>query len=95
LTGFFCDRKGICLVGVINYMKFIKNNFPALILIAFVAMFSTFIFLNNREFKDVLVRGIKKIKNLVYYEATIHNPEGDMLPDNIDNSIISKVKDIF
>jgi len=76
-------------------MKFIKNNFPALILIAFVAMFSTFIFLNNREFKDVLVRGIKKIKNLVYYEATIHNPEGDMLPDNIDNSIISKVKDIF
>ena len=35
----------------------------------------------------------QKIKDLVYSEATKHNPEGDMLPDQIDNRVIQEVKE--
>lgn len=44
----------------------------------------------REEFKFYL----KKVKNLVYREATVHNPPGDMLPDNIDNSLIDETKKI-
>lgn len=36
---------------------------------------------------------LKKVKNFIYREATIHNPEGDVLPDNIDNKVINEVKE--
>ncbi len=35
----------------------------------------------------------KQIKNLIYKEATEHNPEGDILPDQIDNRVIQEVKE--
>lgn len=41
--------------------------------------------------KDYLRAG----KNFIYYEATIHNPAGDMLPDEIDNTIIKEIKTVI
>ncbi len=35
---------------------------------------------------------LKKIKNFIYREATIHNPEGDVLPDQLDDNIIKGIK---
>lgn len=32
------------------------------------------------------------IKEFIYKEATIYNPEGDMLPDQIDDNIIKEIK---
>ena len=43
--------------------------------------------------RDKLKAIIKRIKDLVYKEATIHNPPGDMLPDQIDNKVIQEVKE--
>jgi len=34
----------------------------------------------------------EKFKNLVYREATEHNPEGDFLPDQIDDKIKEEMK---
>ncbi|HBO17062.1 MAG: hypothetical protein UR69_C0002G0285 [Candidatus Moranbacteria bacterium GW2011_GWE2_35_2-] len=34
----------------------------------------------------------KKVENLIYREATKHNPEGDFLPDQIDDRIKEEVK---
>lgn len=33
-----------------------------------------------------------EIKETIYYQATVHNPEGDMLPDEIDDMIKEKVR---
>ncbi len=43
--------------------------------------------------KEELKGIVLKVKNLVYKEATIHNPPGDMLPDGIDNAVIKEVKE--
>jgi hypothetical protein len=34
----------------------------------------------------------EKFKNLVYREATDHNPEGDFLPDQIDDNLKKEIK---
>lgn len=33
-----------------------------------------------------------KIKRVVYREAKMHNPEGDVLPDELDDEILGKIK---
>lgn len=43
--------------------------------------------------KDQLKGVVHKIGNLVYREATIHNPPGDMVPDQIDDDIIKEVQE--
>jgi hypothetical protein len=45
--------------------------------------------------KDFLKKVVKKVEGLVYREATIHNPPGDMLPDQIDDSMKGKIKEIL
>jgi len=47
----------------------------------------------REEEKERLKIIFKKLKDLVYQEATNHNPEGDVLPDQIDNDLIKEVKD--
>ncbi|EKE11821.1 MAG: hypothetical protein ACD_15C00018G0002 [uncultured bacterium] len=41
------------------------------------------------------IESIRKIKNLVYYEATVHNPEGNLVPDGTDDYILGKIKDLL
>ncbi len=43
--------------------------------------------------KDILKRVVKKAESIIYREATIHNPPGDMLPDQIDDKIKQEIKD--
>jgi len=47
----------------------------------------------REEERNELKSIVKKIKDFVYREATIHNPPGDMMPDNIDNKVIEEVKE--
>lgn len=35
---------------------------------------------------------MREIKDVIYYQATVHNPEGDMLPDEIDDTIKEQIK---
>ena len=45
------------------------------------------------EAKDGIKDGAKKLDGKIYEEATEHNPEGDMLPDGIDDTIRKKLKE--
>jgi hypothetical protein len=45
--------------------------------------------------KEVTKKVARKIKQRVYYEATIHNPEGDTLPDGWDDAVLGTLKKIF
>lgn len=47
------------------------------------------------NFEKQLKHGIRKVVGMVYYEATIHNPEGDMVPDEIDDRLKKQVKDVY
>jgi hypothetical protein len=44
--------------------------------------------------KDFLKRVAKKVSGIVYREATVHNPPGDLVPDQIDNNLKEKIKDV-
>lgn len=43
--------------------------------------------------KSVLKRAANRIKRLIYREATEHNPEGDVLPDYIDDKVKETIKE--
>jgi len=43
--------------------------------------------------KDFLKRVVKKVSGFVYHEATIHNPPGDILPDQIDDKLKQEIKE--
>jgi hypothetical protein len=45
--------------------------------------------------KGVMKQVARKVKQRMYYEATIHNPDGDTLPDWIDDAVLGTVKKIF
>jgi len=44
--------------------------------------------------KDFLKKVVKRVEGLVYQEATIHNPSGDLLPDQIDDNVKGEIKRI-
>lgn len=43
--------------------------------------------------KDFLKKATKKISDFIYHEATIRNPSGDLVPDQIDDKIKQEIKD--
>jgi len=79
----------------------LKKLFLFLIIIAIVAVFLTGIFsvsfspfslTISKPEKDFLKKVGGKIKSIIYREATEHNPEGDILPDQIDDEIKQEIK---
>jgi hypothetical protein len=47
----------------------------------------------NEPEKDFLKKAAQKAKNIIYREATNHNPKGDILPDQIDDKIKEGIKE--
>ena len=46
-----------------------------------------------QENKKIFLKKVaKKIKNIIYREATKHNPKGDLFPDQIDDEIIGEIR---
>jgi len=45
------------------------------------------------EEKNTLKDKVREAKYKVYEEATEHNPEGDLLPDEIDDKLKEKIKE--
>lgn len=60
----------------------------------FSVSFSPFSLVISKPEKDFLKRAAQKAKNLIYREATEHNPPGDMLPDRIDDNVKGEIKKI-
>ena len=80
----------------------LKKLFLLLIIIAiliawiggiFSVTFSPFSVTVQKPEKDFLTKVVRKVEGLVYREATIHNPSGDLLPDQIDDKIKQEIKD--
>jgi len=44
--------------------------------------------------KDFLKKVARRVEGFVYHEATIHNPPGDLLPDQIDDNVKGEIKKI-
>lgn len=59
----------------------------------FSVAFSPFSITIQKPEKDFLVKVVRKVESFVYREATIHNPPGDMVPDQIDDKIKQEIKD--
>ncbi len=59
----------------------------------FSVSFSPFTLTINKPEKDFLKQAARKAKNIIYREATEHNPEGDVLPDQIDDKIKQEIKE--
>jgi hypothetical protein len=81
----------------------VKKSFLILLVIALLIAFlggifsvsiSPFSLTIRKPEKDILKKVVRKIENFVYHEATIHNPPGDMLPDQIDDNIKGEIKKI-
>jgi hypothetical protein len=60
----------------------------------FTISFSPFSLVISKPEKDFLKRAAQKAKNIIYREATEHNPSGDLLPDQIDDNVKSEIKKI-
>jgi hypothetical protein len=72
---------------------------PLVIAIAFLGgifsvSFSPFSLKIQKPEKDFLKKVVRKIEGVVYHEATIHNPPGDVLPDQIDDNVKGEIKKI-
>ncbi len=59
----------------------------------FSVSFSPFSLTINKPEKDILKKAAAKAKNIIYREATKHNPPGDLIPDQIDDKIKQEIKD--
>ena len=60
----------------------------------FSVSFSPFSLMIQKPEKDILKKAALKAKNIIYREATQHNPPGDMLPDQIDDNLKGEIKKI-
>jgi len=60
----------------------------------FSVSFSPFSLTIRRPEKDFLKKVVRRIAGLVYHEATVHNPPGDLLPDQIDNQVKNEIKKV-
>lgn len=80
-------------------MKFLKKIAIFFAVLVFATAVSVFVFLQNikenAQLKNDSIDFAKKIKKFIYLEATNHNPEGDMFPDQIDDAVISEAKNVL
>ena len=83
----------LILVGFVTLLKGESDSKEMAPLVSFKDEAGNFSIKIREKEKEELKGIVLKIKNLVYKEATIHNPPGDMLPDGIDNTVIKEVKE--
>lgn len=79
-------------------MKLIFRSFMLLLAIGVILLFVFFeISLQGVKLKDQKRPWLKKISSyisqIVYAQASKHNPSGDLLPDQIDDIIKGKIKE--
>jgi len=86
-------KLSVLLIVFYVVWNYAKNSSQEESLVSFSNKDGNFSVTIREKEKEKIRAAVKKIKDLVYYEATVHNPPGDMLPDQIDNKIIQEVKE--
>jgi len=84
----------VVLGGYLWYSFSVKDSTQAAIgPVTFIKEEGSFsIKLNHGE--KTLIKGVgRKAGEFIYNEATIHNPEGDLLPDSIDDRVKQEIKE--
>jgi hypothetical protein len=91
--------KECLLINAIGHMNKIEKSLLILLFFLCLGLIWGFFVVqrakNDQIFRQELVYWARKTKNIVYWEATTHNPSGDMLPDQIDDNIIGEIRKIF
>lgn len=85
-------------IFIFMFKKLFLFAIAVVILVAFLGgifsvSFSPFSLTINKPEKDFLKYAAAKAKSIIYREATIHNPPGDVLPDQIDDRIKQEIKE--
>ncbi len=75
-------------------MKILKLIF-IFIFLSIVGLFLAGTFWGWDKMEERAKGMVKKMTGFIYHEATIHNPEGDMIPDEIDDKVKGKIKDTY
>ncbi len=66
-----------------------------LFVLIFLALFGLaifFFFSAGEEDRALALRVLRGGKSVLYEEATLHNPEGDVVPDDLDDTLLERVK---
>jgi hypothetical protein len=79
------------LIAAILYWR--KSNGSPEPLISINDQSGSFSITVREKDKEELKKYLREIKALIYREATVHNPEGDVLPDQVDDKVIEEVKE--
>lgn len=84
--------RGIAFVICITYFIMLKKVLKIMIGFFIAAILAgCFLFTSNKKF---FLELLEHVKSSVYREATIHNPPGDIFPDEIDDSLRNKFRDL-
>ena len=80
------------------FKKLFLFAIAVVILVAFLSgifsvSFFPFSLTISKPEKDILKYAAQRLKNIIYREATEHNPSGDILPDQIDDNVKQEIKD--
>lgn len=81
------------LLGMVSFLKKESDSKEAEPFLSFRNESGGFTVKIREKEKEEVKIFLRKIKNLVYKEATVHNPAGDLLPDGIDDAVIKEVKE--
>lgn len=88
---FFLKITILTFLVVIAFRFFSTGNSDPLV--SFKSEDGRFSLVIREKEKEWLKNPLKKVKEIIYQEATKHNPPGDMLPDQIDDQILGKIKE--
>lgn len=78
------------------FKKIVITSFLIMLLVSAIFLGGVFNYAkkNNITVESELKNIFIQTEKIVYQQATMHNPEGDRLPDWIDNAIWHKLKNI-
>jgi len=85
----------LVILAIVIYFawSFFKTESAAEPLVSFTDQTENFSIKVRRKEKEEFKQYLGKIKRFIYREATVHNPEGDLLPDKVDDRVIQEVKE--
>ena len=63
-----------------------------LLIFGFSALAALFFLFAPEADRAVARRLLGEVKNALYEEATLHNPEGDVVPDTIDDELLQRIR---
>lgn len=72
--------------------KLAKVFYIGLIMILLLVAVAFILAKDNSKFRKIIYMAGKSFKDEIYREATLNNPKGDVIPDQLDDAILKEIK---